>query len=64
MKDHEKRLMETAARVLGNADRAKQWLSKPNRALGGKTPLDHTTTTAGIREVEDLLGQLENGVFS
>jgi putative toxin-antitoxin system antitoxin component (TIGR02293 family) len=64
MKHHENRLMETAARVLGNADRARQWLSKPSMALDGKTPLDHAITTAGIQEVKYLLGRRENGVFS
>ena len=35
-----------------------------NRALGGATPLDFAKTEPGAREVENVLGRLEHGVFS
>ena len=57
-------LFDRAVAVLGNAERARQWLKTPQRALGGRTPLDYADTEPGAREVEDLLGQLEYGVFA
>jgi len=38
------------------------WLSRPNRALNGKTPLHLATTDVGAREVERLITRLEHGV--
>lgn len=48
----------------GNVEAAKGWLSSPQRALGGAAPLDMAKTEIGAREVEDLIGRLEHGVFS
>jgi putative toxin-antitoxin system antitoxin component (TIGR02293 family) len=50
--------------ALGDPDRAYRWLRKPNRALGGKTPLELLSSEAGARAVEKVLGRLEHGVFS
>ena len=63
MKDHKKLLLETAAYVLGNEDRAKRWLKTPKKALGDESPLDHARTKDGLQEVLDLLGRLQHGVF-
>lgn len=41
-----------------------QWFTNPNRALGGLTPIEVAATETGTREVENLIGRLENGVFS
>jgi putative toxin-antitoxin system antitoxin component (TIGR02293 family) len=40
------------------------WLNSPNHGLGGRTPLQMAQTEAGSREVENLIGRLEHGVFS
>lgn len=48
----------------GDVGAAKRWLSSPRRALGGAAPLDMAKTEVGAREVEDLVGRLEHGVFS
>jgi putative toxin-antitoxin system antitoxin component (TIGR02293 family) len=48
----------------GDEEAARYWLSKPARALDGETPLDHAETEAGAREVEDLIGRLEHGVYT
>jgi putative toxin-antitoxin system antitoxin component (TIGR02293 family) len=48
----------------GDAEAARAWLSKPARALDGETPLDHAETEAGAREVENLIGRLEHGVYT
>jgi len=48
----------------GDAESARAWLSRSNKALGGETPLSAVETEIGAREVEDLIGRLEHGVFA
>jgi putative toxin-antitoxin system antitoxin component (TIGR02293 family) len=48
----------------GNTDAARRWLQHPARALGRITPLAAAETEVGAREVEDLIGRLNHGVFS
>lgn len=50
--------------VLGDEDRATSWLRTSNRALGGSTPLQLLDTDLGSRQVEEVLGRIEHGVFS
>lgn len=47
----------------GDADAARQWLACPAKGLAGHTPLEFGRTEVGARAVEDLIGQLEHGVF-
>jgi putative toxin-antitoxin system antitoxin component (TIGR02293 family) len=58
------RLYARAADVLGEEEDARRWLKSPARALGMVTPLVFAETEAGAREVENLLGRIEYGVFS
>lgn len=58
------RLYARAAEVLGGEEKAKAWLKTPARALGFVPPLTFAETETGAREVEDLLGRLDYGVFS
>lgn len=53
-----------AIHVLGSQEKAKQWLERPNRALGGETPLSLLDTDPGARQVEAVLGRIDHGVFS
>ncbi len=53
-----------ATAVFGDEEMAREWLRSPNIGLGTQVPLDLLTTEAGAREVEDLLGRIEHGVFS
>jgi putative toxin-antitoxin system antitoxin component (TIGR02293 family) len=48
----------------GDEEAARDWLRKPARALDGETPLDRAETEAGAREVENLIGRLEHGVYT
>jgi putative toxin-antitoxin system antitoxin component (TIGR02293 family) len=48
----------------GNVDAAIAWLRRPKRALGDKSPLAYSRTEVGARQVEDLIGALEQGVFA
>ncbi len=41
-----------------------QWLKSPKSALGGEIPLELLDTEIGAREVENLLGRIEYGVYS
>lgn len=58
--------MLTQATELFENDKEKtlRWLNVQNRGLGGRTPLQMAQTETGLREVENLIGRLENGVFS
>lgn len=56
------RLVLRAAEVFGSLERARQWLKKPQYALGGATPLAFADTEPGAREVEDLLVRIDHGL--
>jgi putative toxin-antitoxin system antitoxin component (TIGR02293 family) len=56
-------LFEKAIQVLNNREAAKQWFKSPQKALAGNSPLEYCDTEIGAREVEDLLGRIEHGVF-
>ena len=57
-------LFDKAIEVLGSVDAARSWMKSPQKPLAGKTPLAYSDTEPGAREVEDLLGRIEHGVFS
>lgn len=48
----------------GNHARALQWLTTPKKALENETPLEYSRTEVGAREVENLIGRLDHGVFA
>jgi putative toxin-antitoxin system antitoxin component (TIGR02293 family) len=58
------KLLGKAVKVLGGPEDAKQWLNSPQFGLGGAVPLDYAKTEIGAREVENLLGRIEYGVYS
>ena len=58
------RLMGKAVEVMESAKNARRWLTSPQFGLGGATPLEFAETEVGAREVEDLLGRIEYGIFS
>lgn len=58
------RLVGKAANVLGGIEAARQWLKSPQFGLGSAVPLDYAETEIGAREVENLLGRIEYGVYS
>jgi putative toxin-antitoxin system antitoxin component (TIGR02293 family) len=57
-------LLERAASVFGGTDDAARWLAEPNLSLGNSTPLELARSEIGAREVADLLGRIEYGVYS
>jgi putative toxin-antitoxin system antitoxin component (TIGR02293 family) len=58
------RLFTKALDVFGDAGLAKKWLKEDAYGLGDVSPLEYAGTEIGAREVEDLLGRIEHGVFS
>jgi putative toxin-antitoxin system antitoxin component (TIGR02293 family) len=58
------RLASQAVQVLGSEERASLWLRRANRALGGHPPIELLDTDVGARQVEEILGRIEHGVYS
>jgi putative toxin-antitoxin system antitoxin component (TIGR02293 family) len=58
------RIAALAEEVLGGRERAAAWLRKPNRALGGASPLDRLDTDLGAKEVEQVIFRIAHGVYS
>ena len=48
----------------GDVTAAVKWLTSPKKGLNDRSPLDYCRTELGAREVENLIGRLEHGVFS
>ena len=58
------RLMGKAVEVMETPANARLWLNAAQAGLGGAVPLKYAETEVGAREVEDLLGRIEYGVYS
>jgi putative toxin-antitoxin system antitoxin component (TIGR02293 family) len=57
-------ITHVAAATLEGLGPSRLWLSRSNPALGGVTPLSLLDTDIGCRQVEDILGRLNHGLFS
>lgn len=51
-----------AENALGSKRDASDWISAPNRSLGGVSPAEFALTETGAREVEELLGRIAHDV--
>ena len=58
------RVLALTKHYLGNQDTATRWLKRPNRALGGRAPLELIDTELGARAVENVLGRIAYGGVS
>ena len=58
------RIVALAKHNVGDDEKAARWLRRPNRALGGKSPLELVDTEPGARSVEDVLGRIAYGGVS
>ena len=58
------RVVEHAFAVFEGEDKVKRWLTKPNAALNNMKPFDLLSTSTGIGMVNDILGRIEEGVYS
>lgn len=57
------RISAEADRVFGDPSKAYRWLRHPNPVFHGKTPLELLKTEAGAMLVDELLGQIDHGMF-
>jgi len=58
------RVAEHAFAVFENEDKVKQWLNTPNRGLNNHKPIDLFYIPTGLKMVNDILGRIEEGVYS
>ncbi len=58
------RIFDHAVSVFGDAERARQWLSVPKKRFEQRTPLQMLRTDLGGRMVEEMLGQIDHGMFA
>jgi putative toxin-antitoxin system antitoxin component (TIGR02293 family) len=58
------RIVALADEFLGDHEKAIRWLKRPNRALGGISPVAALDTELGARQVENVLGRIAYGGIS
>jgi putative toxin-antitoxin system antitoxin component (TIGR02293 family) len=58
------RITQLAAETLGDVDRARTWLGRPNRALGGEIPLTMLDTEIGTHQVAEVLHHINYGIYA
>ncbi len=57
------RVLSLAESVYASRERALAWLRHPHARLDGRAPLSLLNTDTGSRIVEELLGQIDEGMF-
>jgi putative toxin-antitoxin system antitoxin component (TIGR02293 family) len=57
------RVLSSAETIYGSRERALAWLRKPHPRLKDRTPLSLLKTDTGSRIVEELLVQIDQGMF-
>jgi len=57
------RLLSQAEAIYGSRVRALHWLRQPTARLGNRAPLELVRTDTGSRIVEELLVQIDEGMF-
>jgi len=57
------RVLSLADDVYGSKERALQWLRRPLARLDGRAPLSLLKTDTGSRIVEEMLVQIDEGMF-
>jgi len=62
--DRVRMLAKHAADVFESPRAGREWLTRPQMGLAGFVPLELADTGAGIREVENLLGRIDYGVYA
>jgi putative toxin-antitoxin system antitoxin component (TIGR02293 family) len=58
------RIFDHTVRVFSDTTRAREWLNKPKRRFDGRSALEMLRTEIGGRAVEEMLGQIEHGMFA
>jgi putative toxin-antitoxin system antitoxin component (TIGR02293 family) len=57
-------VIKNAERVFGDKEKAHHWLRSSRPQFSGQTPLSMLATEVGTRMVEEILGQIDHGMFS
>lgn len=58
------RLFGIVMDVFETREATREWLKTANPGTAGETPLSYADTEFGAREVENLIGRIDHGVFS
>jgi putative toxin-antitoxin system antitoxin component (TIGR02293 family) len=58
------RIYDLTVKVFGDKEKALRWLNKPKHRFDERTPLQMLRTEVGGRMVENMLGQIEHGMFA
>ena len=58
------KVLDHAVDVFGNEEKVKRWLNMPNRALNNIKPVELFYLPTGLKMVNDVLGRIEEGIFS
>lgn len=58
------RVFDQAVSVFGDPEQARNWLNKPKKRFDERTPLHMLRTDFGGRMVEEMLGQIDEGMFA
>ena len=58
------RLLARAKEVFGSGEEARLWLRQTLLAIGNRIPLEAARTEIGAESVLQVLGRLEDGVYS
>ena len=58
------RILALARQVFGEPEQALHWLRKPRRRFEDQNPLKLLRTEAGARLVEEMLYQIDEGIFA
>lgn len=58
------RITSLAEEIFGDDAKAGRWLRKPKIRFDGRTPMEVLRTEAGARLVEEMLLQLDYGIFA
>ncbi|HEV3222119.1 MAG TPA: antitoxin Xre/MbcA/ParS toxin-binding domain-containing protein [Puia sp.] len=58
------RILQHGYEVFRDEEKVKHWLNKENRALNNLKPVELFDTLSGLSMVNDVLGRIEEGVYS
>lgn len=58
------RILKQAAVVFGGIDRARNWMGTPRNCFAGRSPIEMLKTHQGAEAVEEMLGQIDEGMFA
>ena len=58
------RVYDQAVKVFGEREKALRWLNHPKHRFDERTPVQMLRTEVGGRMVEEMLGQIEHGMFA